>query len=117
VRSIYWQDNIDPCGETAGEVEDYTIRIEENPNVSVTEIATITSRISPIPSYGTFTVTLASVAKQALVSVIDINGKEVYSQSFQSTAEMTLQTELAPGTYLVKVSTEKGASTQKLVVK
>ncbi|MBT6235345.1 MAG: T9SS type A sorting domain-containing protein [Bacteroidetes bacterium] len=117
VRSIYWQDNIDPCGETAGEVEDYTIRIEENPNVSVTEIATITSRISPIPSYGTFTVTLASVAKQALVSVIDINGKEVYSQSFQSAAEMTLQTELAPGTYLVKVSTEKGASTQKLVVK
>jgi photosystem II stability/assembly factor-like uncharacterized protein len=117
VRSQYFSSSMTSCDETAGEVEDYTINIIEDPFVGITEVAVIDASLSPNPSNGSFQITLAETAENITIELYDITGKVVVRNIFNQTNTVQVDTELSAGTYLVKVSTEKGITTQKVIIK
>jgi hypothetical protein len=117
VRSQYFGNTMISCDETAGEVEDYSINITEDPFVAVKEIVVIEASVSPNPSNGTFTIGLTEIAQNIAVEMYDITGKVVAQNVYHQTDAIQVSTELATGTYLLKLTTEKGTKTQKVIVK
>jgi hypothetical protein len=117
VRSQYFGNTMRSCDETAGEVEDYSINITENPFVAVTEIVAIEGSVSPNPSNGIFTIGLTEIAQNIAVEMYDITGKIVAQNVYHQTDAIQVSTELATGTYLLKITTEKGTKTQKVIIK
>ena len=117
VRNNYGSNTISPCDDAAGEVEDYTIVIKENPNVGIPEMTSIRAALSPVPNEGNFTVTLENIAKEVTVEITDINGRLVFTQRYENSQELAIQTALTAGNYMVKLTTDKGMSIQKMMVR
>jgi len=116
VRSQYFANSMTSCDETAGEVEDYTINIVENPFVGLKPIETISASVLPNPSNGNFDITLPESAQNILMEIYDITGKVVQQNTYLQTNKVQVSTELSAGTYMVKVTTENGTSAQKVVI-
>lgn len=116
VRNNYFSNSMTACGTAAGEVEDYTILIEENPKVNVAEPKIIKAQIAPIPNNGSFRIVLEESTSAAAVEIVDISGRTVYQQNFDKSQTMDINTDLAAGNYTVKITTEKGTSVQKMMV-
>ena len=117
VRSQYFANTMNSCHETAGEVEDYTITILESPFLSVPEAAVINASVSPNPSTGSFEIRLAETAQDIAVEMYDITGKVVAQNNYHQAQSIQVNTELSAGAYMLKVSTEKGTNTQKVIIK
>lgn len=116
VRNSFGTGGPNACGDVAGEVEDYSIEIASDGKVSVREVATIRASISPVPNNGRFTIALESSAQQISIEIVDITGKRVWTQRYGNAQTIDVATELAAGTYTVKLTTENGVSIQKIVV-
>lgn len=116
VRNQYYSSSMISCGDAAGEVEDYTINISEDPFVEIKEVPTILASLSPNPSNGSFRITLAETTTAIYIEMYDLTGKVVLQNTFNATNTIQLDTELSKGTYLVKISTEKGSTMQKVVI-
>ncbi|TDD95730.1 T9SS type A sorting domain-containing protein [Flavobacterium cellulosilyticum] len=71
-----------------------------------------TISVSPNPTSGKINVNSPSAVK--LISVIDSNGKQVVSASHTNSVDLSNQ---SSGIYIVKVQTENGATTKKVIVK
>ena len=72
--------------------------------------------VYPNPSKGTFTVNVAApLADGAVIEVLDITGKRVYSESLYS-LNNTITLDAEKGLYLVKVITGSKILTQKLLI-
>jgi photosystem II stability/assembly factor-like uncharacterized protein len=117
VRSQYFGNTMTSCDETAGEVEDYTINITENPFVAVKEIVVIEASVSPNPSNGAFVIGLTEIAQNIAIEMYDITGKAIAQNTYHQTQHIQLNTELSAGTYILKIDTEKGTKTQIVIVK
>mgnify|MGYP006090187053 FL=1 len=117
VRSQYFSNTITSCDETAGEVEDYTINITEDPFVAVKEIVVIEASVSPNPSNGIFEIELEEIAQDIAIEMYDITGKVVLQNVYHQADAIQVSTQLAAGTYLLKLTTEKGTKIQKVLIK
>ena len=103
-----------------GNAEEYNV-VEEN--CDSVDIALITPRVTPFniapnPAHGEVTVSLPEGLSSfhARLVLRDATGREVRSmEASNPTVKMPLQG-LAQGTYLLTLMTDKGSSTQKLVV-
>ncbi len=116
VRNNYFSNSITPCGISAGEVEDYTILIEENPKVSVAEPKIIVAQITPVPNKGSFQITLGELATETTVEIMDLSGRTVYLHRFGGSQVISVDTDLSAGNYTVKLTTDQGTSIQKMMV-
>jgi hypothetical protein len=73
--------------------------------------------IFPNPGAGNVQIRLASPAQQVGVVVYDLRGSEVYRKSFGCGASFSCGlTELPSGVYLMRIATERGCFTERLVL-
>ncbi|MGD1839341.1 MAG: glycoside hydrolase family 9 protein [Thermonemataceae bacterium] len=74
-------------------------------------------RIYPNPTTGTFSITLPALSVEtAEVTLLNGEGQPIYSAEIQDTQELLVNKKLAPGIYLVRITTEQGSFTEKLIV-
>lgn len=84
-----------------------------NPALGVNDntLASESITVTPNPTKGIVTVNGISDVKT--ITVLDINGKTIASKNNTTTIDLSNQT---PGLYFVKIQTEKGSATKKIVV-
>ena len=89
---------------------------ENDPITSVSDVDSddVEFVVSPNPTSGEFTITLAD-GKEAIVEVVNMAGQSVASQKVEGTT--TIDKILPSGVYTVVVKSNGAVSTQKLVVK
>ena len=89
---------------------------ENDPITSVSDVDSddVEFVVSPNPTSGEFTITLAD-GKEAIVEVVNMAGQSVASQKVEGTT--TIDKILPAGVYTVVVKSNGAVSTQKLVVK
>jgi hypothetical protein len=107
-----------PCGSGSNDYdvtitycEPITVGIEEN------EIGQV--NIYPNPSNGSFTVEIADVKAFAQFVVMDVAGREVYSQTVlgSGTLREVLNLNVNAGSYLLQVNSDSGTQVSRIVVK
>ena len=93
-------------------------------NVSITSDATFglepvaephNVTLYPMPNSGTFTITTGDLQAQSMVTVLDLTGKRLHSQSVLGQAELSLS--LAPGLYFVEVLLGNDKVTRPVVIR
>ena len=78
------------------------------------------ARISLYPNPASSTVTLTGIEGAAKVTVVDMNGREVYTQSLSHSATQSLTidvSQLAQGAYFVRITGERVNAIRKLIVR
>ncbi len=73
--------------------------------------------ISLYPNPATSTVTLTGIEGEAEVSVVDMNGRQVYSGSVENGSLSIDVSGLSQGAYFVRVTGEKVNAIRKLIVR
>ncbi|MBR1767057.1 MAG: T9SS type A sorting domain-containing protein, partial [Bacteroidales bacterium] len=83
----------------------------------IDDVASAAIRLYPNPA--TTSVTIEGVEGNATVTIVDMNGREVYSAgSAQFAAHSTIDlTGLAQGAYFVRIATEQTTAIRKLIVR
>ena len=109
------------CQESGfiGEVEDYTIIVDNPASTTSENFANFT--ISPNPSTGSFNLELQSDEAAVKVQLFDIRGRLIFNNTFDNTQGVFRQTihlaDIKSGVYLVNVSDKSHVSTERLVIK
>lgn len=89
-------------------------------NISITNIeaaAGLEMNIYPNPTAGSLVIELGEIQKDVSVSVINIEGKVVYTETNRQTDRLNLELNVAPGIYQLRIESEAGVSVIKLVKK
>jgi hypothetical protein len=76
----------------------------------------LTILIYPNPAYSSFIVKVNAGFGKALLRILSPLGELVYAEPLRGGEEYVIQSSLAPGFYIVSVSTEKQKTTAKLVI-
>lgn len=112
---------IDSCGTYSyGETEDYLVNIPSLVGIEENEILNAIS-VYPNPTTGLFNITTSNANfTQLTITVIDIQGKEVFNTSdknYSSNYNKQINLEnLAKGIYYIKLNTGAAVKMQKLIV-
>jgi photosystem II stability/assembly factor-like uncharacterized protein len=112
VKSTYGNSAPSPCGEEAGEVEDYSVLIQSNASISDNGIA---FSIAPNPSSGSFKIQLNPDVQLQSVLVYDLNGRIVFEKSTEGN-QTEIKTDLASGIYFLTIQTSQGSGSQKIII-
>ncbi|MCE9537929.1 MAG: T9SS type A sorting domain-containing protein [Bacteroidetes bacterium] len=112
---------IDSCGTYGyGETEDYLVNIPSLVGIEENELLNTIS-VYPNPTTGLFNITTSNANfTQLTISVIDIQGKEVFNTSDKNYSvnynkQINLEG-LAKGIYYIKLNTGAGVKIQKLII-
>ena len=109
------------CQESGfiGEVEDYTIIVDNPASTTSENFANFT--ISPNPSTGSFNLELQSDETAVKVQLFDIRGRLIFNNTFDNAQGVFRKTihlaDIKSGVYLVNVSDKSHVSTERLVIK
>ncbi|MES2286170.1 MAG: GEVED domain-containing protein [Bacteroidota bacterium] len=112
---------IDSCGTYGyGETEDYLVSIPSLVGIEENDVLNTIS-VYPNPTTGLFNITTSTANfTQLTISVIDIQGKEVFNTSdknYSANYNKQINLEgLAKGIYYIKLNTGAGVKTQKLII-
>ena len=112
---------IDSCGTYGyGETEDYLVSIPSLVGIEENEMLNTIS-VYPNPTTGLFNITTSNANfTQLTISVIDIQGKEVFNTSdknYSANYNKQINLEgLAKGIYYIRLNTGAGVKTQKLII-
>ena len=78
------------------------------------------ANIALYPNPATTTVTISGISGQATVAVVDMNGREVHTQTIKHSSNQTITLDLtgyAQGAYFVRITGERINAIRKLIVK
>ncbi|MES2591085.1 MAG: GEVED domain-containing protein [Bacteroidota bacterium] len=113
--------NVDACTNFgSGETEDYLVTIISTVGIEENEVLN-SVLVYPNPTAGLFNVVINNANfNQVTISVIDIQGKEVYNVSEKNNSatyskQINLEG-LSKGLYYIKLNTENGVKVQKLII-
>lgn len=112
VRNSYFDEVALPCGDDAGEVEDYLVLVEEELSVSDTETGSFT--VYPNPSVDKIFISSSSEQIERIV-LFDLNGRKVLDQNVQSTSYTLDIRTLPQAMYFLHIQTKDSVSVQKVM--
>ena len=115
VKKIFGTANtLNPClGASFGQAEDYTIAV--GPGLAVADASKTQARVYPNPIVDVVNVDAAS--KVNSIAVYDQAGKLVSTHTLNAVKNQINLGKLTPGVYLMKISTENGTQTVKMIKK
>ena len=107
------EDVLDPClGGSFGQVEDYNVNVA---TLAVSDVSKTSIKAYPNPVVDVLNIESASKVKS--VSIFDASGKNAANFELNAAKSQVNLSRLAPGVYLVKVVTENGSNTVKVIKK
>lgn len=114
VKKIFGTTNyLDPCaGASFGQVEDYTVNVA---TLAVADASKNQARVYPNPIVDI--VNIDSNSKVSSVQVYDLSGKVVSTHTMNAVKNQINLGKLTPGVYMLKINTESGTQTVKVVKK
>lgn len=115
VRSQYWNNAPNPCGDETGEVEDYTLSIEGSANII--EPGTLISALYPNPSNGQFELIMKQNFNAIAVNVFDMQGRLVITRQFKNSSLLMLDEKLLNGSYIVAIEADGKTEYHRLIIK
>lgn len=112
--------NATPCGlSTYGQVEDYTITIDMG--VGLEDMNAASWSVFPNPNDGDFTIRYAGIDALGTLDVFDMTGRRVYdartAMNNGQYVTVSLHGKLAPGSYILRFSTENGRHEERIIVR
>lgn len=115
VKKIFGTTNtLNPClGASFGQAEDYTIAV--GPSLAVADASKTQAKVYPNPIVDVVNVDAAS--KVNSIAVYDQAGKLVSTHTLNAVKNQINLGKLTPGVYLMKISTENGTQTVKVIKK
>ncbi|MCB0737672.1 MAG: T9SS type A sorting domain-containing protein, partial [Bacteroidetes bacterium] len=115
VRSQYFNAQPNPCGQDAGEVEDFTVVVEQGPTDGIPVVKMPSISISPNPANGQFTVNLQKGVGYGNLKVIAASGQIVYNQKVTS-HKMQVELQQPKGIYFIQVESNGKIVSDKVVI-
>lgn len=114
VKKIFGTTNfLNPClGASYGQAEDYTLQVG---TLGVSDASKTQTKVYPNPVIDVLNIDAA--AKVNSVSVYDLSGKVVSSHTMNAVKNQINLGKLTPGVYVVKIETENGSQTVKVIKK
>lgn len=90
--------------------------INANNQLNVNELTELNSSVYPNPFKDNLTIAMDEVNEYS-VSIIDMTGREVFTQQFDATSNLTISqlNELKAGEYVLQISSDKGIARTKIV--
>lgn len=116
VRSQYFSQQMSPCDNLVGEVEDYTIEIDEGVS-SIKELTVLEGEILPNPNNGIFEVAFSKILLEPEVIIYDLQGKVVFQNQIEDANHLKVETQLSAGVYTILVNSGSSSFGGKLIVK
>ena len=115
-----WQDNVTDSVRTITVTANatYTATFAANGTQGIEDVEG--AAISLYPNPASSTVTLSGIEGAAKVTVVDMNGREVYTQSLSHSATQSLTidvSQLTQGAYFVRITGERVNAIRKLIVR
>jgi hypothetical protein len=107
---------MNPCSTTEfGQVEDYTVKFVDN--LAATQETNMKNSVKIYPNPVSDILNIESTSKVLSISVYDLTGKMVaYHGSNEEKSQINVS-KLAAGAYIVKIQTEKGDESTKIIKK
>ena len=102
--------SIGNCSDTSA---CYTVSFA-NLDPLVNEVAV---QLFPNPSNGQFTVQFGEPIEAIRISVVDLQGRIVYEESYDSALQVPVSLDAEPSTYLVRLQTSKGSKTLRYLLR
>jgi len=115
VRNSFGE-NPEPCGEVVGEVEDYGIILHHSKTSGLEDQTGSAFSLFPNPNTGSFTLGLADVHQSIDVRIFSIDGKILINRNFRNSNSISIDHDLKPGTYVVKVIVDGQEGSRRFVV-
>ena len=106
-----------PCDDTSyfGQAEDYTINVSPSEDLGLSEVNKTTIQVYPNPVVDFLSINTKERIK--VVTITDITGKLISNVKFNSKENKVDFSDLASGVYIVKIETEKGIKSFKVIKK
>lgn len=99
----------------------YTVRIKTSVNASIESVTKLPISVYPNPARDVVNISVDTEGESQELMMIDIQGRIVYSTLLsgeENEQKVSVSTEnMAPGTYIIKILSNKGTATQKVIVK
>jgi hypothetical protein len=110
-------DNLNICQNVSVVITVPVLKMSGNNNI-ITEIFDIQKTIvAPNPSNGNFTISFNSIVEEASIEVYTLIGQKVYNTTFNNSSETLLTiSQLASGTYLLKINCNGQVITKRIIV-
>lgn len=89
----------------------------ETVTVGSDELSFLEASIYPNPSQGEITISFKESMNDFSVNITDISGKSVFSEKYSNTSDVLVNLNGVQGVYLVYIQSDKGSSTERIVLK
>lgn len=112
----HWRSAPNPCDSLTGEVEDYTIEVQ-NSNVSLGEnsLGSFQIEVFPNPAQDRVQLRLSKKVAQLSLSAYSLGGQKVWDAEYDNCEQVEISTKnWARGVYLLRWQSEAGEGRQKL---
>ena len=121
VKKYYYFDETDydpdPCNNAGyfGQLEDYTINVSPSEDLGLSQVNKITAQVYPNPVVDFLSIKTAEEIKA--VTINDVSGRLISTAKFNSKENKVDLSGLASGIYVIKIETDKGFNSFKVIKK
>ena len=112
VRNQYWHNSPNPCGSETGEVEDYSIVIDDFV-VGLNELNSSLYTVYPNPGQGSLNILMHHFEPGMILKIYSLQGQEVFQKSLD---KPQVKVDLTAGTYIVELNHQGEVSRSRWIV-
>ncbi len=85
--------------------------------VGMDELSFLEATIYPNPSQGEFNIAFKESINNIVISITDVTGKIILSENYKNKSEVQIKLKEVEGVYFIRIQTDKGSSTKRIVLR
>lgn len=111
--------NDSQCNPNLPSVANFKVKVIDcnKSETKVIKVKSISEKIVPNPSSGSFTIVLQKAVSNAAVIVCDLAGRKIYSKTFNDSKELLMDLQLPSGIYFANFEIDNQSKSLKFVIK